>query len=304
MRKFTLYWTNLARYENCPRQFLWYKGWGTIDVGGGPGRRKPQPVQSSRHHAIMGIVIQGAIEDMYNDELWRHPASLKRELLERTEREFRRQLAKPRNFIDWRQAPTKGEMLNTCREGVVGYLRTMKAHKLLGPYARAEEDLIGYVDKYTPIGGRVDMLIQREDTGIMLLDGKNSKHKGKYTDPDQLRWYALCFHLAFSRMPDRLGFVYYRYPYGTPIPDSDEVESGVDWVDFTREDIQGLAQRAVKARKAMHREKFEPTPTPSGCRFCDYETVCDARIAQKAANSRGRKPKSQELPDDGFLETF
>jgi len=304
MANFTLYWTNLGRYENCPQQFLWYKGWGTIDLGRGPGRGKPKPVKSSWHHALMGVVIQAAIEDMYNDELWRHPASLQRELLERVEREFKRQLAKPRNYVDWRLSPSREELLKVCREGVIGYLRTMKHNKLLGPYAKAEEDLVGYVDKFTPIGGRVDMVIQREDTGITLLDGKNSTHKGKYTDPDQLRWYALCFQLAYSRVPDRLGFVYYRYPHGKPIEGTDEVESGVEWVDCTREDIQGLAQRAVKVRKGLYRQKFEPTPTPSGCRFCDYETVCEARIAQKAANSKGRRKKSVELPADGLLEIF
>ena len=300
-KDFTLYWTNHARYENCPRQFLWYNGWGVIDLGQGPGRGKPFPVQRSKHDAVLGIVIQSVIEDLYNNELWRHPAGLQRELLERVEKTFHLQLAKPKNFIEWRFAPSREEMLETCRQGVLGYLRTMKQHRLLGPYARAEVDLIGWVDKFTPVGGRADMIIRRDDTGISILDGKNSKHKGKYTDPDQLRWYALCHFLAYSQMPDRLGFIYYRYPYGTPIEGSDQVEEGVEWVPCTREDIQGLAQRAIKVRKGLLKEKFDPNPTPKGCQFCDFETVCDARVAQRESNSRGRR-KSQDLPDDGLLE--
>lgn len=317
-KAFTLYWTNLERFENCPQQFLWYRGWGAIDVGGGPGRKKPVPFKDSRHHAVMGIVIGGVTERFYNDELWRDPQGLPNRLTEMTEKEFKYQVAKPRNYIDWRFAPSRQDMLKICKEGVQGFLKTVKANRLLGEYARAEVDLVGWVNKYTPIGGRADYIIRRKDggdlEGITILDGKNSKSKGKYTDPDQLRWYALCFYLAYGRLPDRLGFVYFRYPHGAPMLDKkgepvlDEagdprIEQGVDWVPFTRDDIQGLAQRAVSARKSMDREKFAPTPTPKGCRFCNYETVCKARQDQKKA--RARKPKNTDdllQGSEGFVE--
>ena len=70
-RRFTLYWSSLERYEQCPQKFLWYRGWGVIDVGGGPGNKKPKPKRSSEHHAVMGKVIQAVIEDLYNEEWWK-----------------------------------------------------------------------------------------------------------------------------------------------------------------------------------------------------------------------------------------
>lgn len=308
-KPFTLYWSNLERYENCPQSFLWAKGWGAIDCGGGPGKKKPMPYKDSRHHAIMGIVIQGVIEKLYNDELWRDPGGLVNRLVDMTKREFKYQISKPRNYIDWRIAPSRAEMLEVCISGVVGYLRTMKHNRFLGEYAKCEVDIVGYVNKYTPIGGRVDFIIRRPDDGVLpgitILDGKNSKSKGRYTNPDQLRWYAMCFYLQFGRLPDRLGFVYFRYPHGTPVEGGDEgeIDPGVDWIPFTKEDIQGLAQRAVAARKGMDKEKFDPTPTPKGCKWCRYETVCDARKAQKKANSRRPKNTDDLLQGtDGFVE--
>jgi hypothetical protein len=139
-----------------------------------------------------------------------------------------------------------------------------------------------------------------------------------YTDPDQLRWYALCFYLSYRRMPDRLGFVYFRYPYGQekvdvdgdPIPEVDEqgrhtggneIESGVDWVGFTRDDLKGIATRARDAMRGITREKFPANPVPSQCRFCDFETVCPERMAQKKANRRNKK--SSNAMFDG-LEGF
>ena len=308
-RPYTLYWSSLGLYETCPQKFLWSKGWGEIDVGGGTGRKKPVPKKRSEHHAILGIAIQWAIENFYNSELWRtlDPETLKKRLLELADEIFRIELAK--KYVDWREAGDRGELEKLIRDAVMGYMRTMKQHRFLGPYAKAEVELLGYIDKYTPIGGRADLIIRREDTGITILDGKNSKRykdpkTGKYTltytDPDQLRWYALLFFLTYKKLVDRLGFVYYRYPYGTPIVgddgmDTGEVEHGVDWVSFTKEDLKGLAARAVAAMKGMDREKFDANPSPQGCKFCDYETVCPQRLAQKAANSHGPRKTTLEL---------
>ena len=300
-KNFTLYWTSLARYEDCPQQQLWGRGWGTIDVGGGPGRKKPVPFKRSEHHAVMGTALQEPIERFYNDELWRflRGQQLIDRLMELTDEALAREIA--RRYIDWRLAPPRSEVVKTVKDGVMGYLRTLKAHKLLGPYARGEVELLGYVDQYTPIGGRADMIIRRDKepyVGVTILDGKNSKRykDGKgglmtYTDPDQLRWYALCYYLSYRKLPDRLGFVYFRYPYGDPVLDVDgndtgEKESGVTWVEFDKDDIRGIAQRARNAVRGMEKQEFDPTPKPKVCRFCDYETVCDARKAQKVRNRR------------------
>ena len=309
-KRFTLYWSNLSLYENCHQQFLWSRGWGAIDVGGGPGRPKPRPIQKSEHHPLMGTVIQAVLERFYNDELWRllPPAQLKDRLLEMAEENFKIELA--RRFVDWRLAPPMDEVKQTIRDGILGYLRTLKAHMLLGPYARAEVELLGYVDKATPVGGRADVIVRREDTGVTIIDGKNSKRnkEGKtHTDPDQLRWYALLFYRCHQQLPDRLAFVYYRYPYGQPVLNEEgmptgETETGVSWVPCTMDDIKGLAQRAVDARRGMDKEQFDPSPHWKTCQFCDFETVCPARLAQKDSNRRGPRTGASNKVDLKLLD--
>jgi hypothetical protein len=280
----------------------------------------------------MGIVLAGVIEDFYNDELWRTRDGLLQRLEAIASKRFSLEVAN--SFIDWRLAPSRDEMLRLCTEGALNYVgKTLKAHKLLGPYARSEVDLVGYLDKYNPIGGRADVIFRRDDTGVTILDGKNSKeHWDKragqphfYTDPDQLRWYALCYLYAYRQMPDRLGFTYYRYPHGydwaaeveryeeearkgpthawkkqvAEFYRDREPAEGVTWVDFTKEDLKGLAHRATEARKGMDKERFGATPSPKGCRFCDYETVCPQRKAQKAENrSKRRSKQSDSLLDN------
>jgi hypothetical protein len=290
-------------YEDCPRKFLWYRGWGSIDLGRGPGRGKKKPEKKSEHHAVMGIVLADMCEFFYNDEEYKNPRGLMQRLERKVRRSFDRQLRK--KYIDWRVSPARDEMWEVIWEGTEGFIQTVKANKLLGPYARSEVELLGYINKWTPVGGRADIIIRRDDLGVMILDGKNSKSKGKYTDPDQLRWYALCYYLFYGKLPDRLGFVYFRYPAGKPILDDEgnqtlEREVGVDWVEFTREDIQGLAQRAVTARKLMDKEKFEATPKASMCRWCEFETVCEERQAQREANSLKRRASSLKTAEKFF----
>lgn len=306
----TLYWSTLKMYEECPQKFLWSKGWDGVDCGHGPGNRKPNPSDEPKHHAVMGTAIQFAIEKLYNDELYRDPANLTKNLVELAEKEFARQELKPRNRMDYdRTRMTRTEMLDTIRDGVTGYVQTMKHHRFLGPYAKAEVNLLGWVDKWNPVGGIADTIIRRDDTGITIIDGKNTKHKMVYTDPDQLRWYAMLFKLAYKQMPDRLAYVWYRFPFGkTTFNDAGEevVETGVEWIPFDEDDLRGLAQRALDVKQGMRKHKFDPNPVPKVCRFCDYESVCDARQAQRAANAakRGRKSKSvDEITEgDGYTD--
>lgn len=287
----TLYWSHLSDYEKCPQKYLWGYGWDGIDVGDGPGRRKPKPQDKSAHHAVMGIVIQGVLEDFYNKYLWKHPAGLPDMLVRLTREKLSSTLAKPKFYIDWQAAGSYEELEQVCIDGVLGYLKTMKHHKFLSDkYAKSEVELFGYVDKYLPLGGRADFIIRRDDTGITMLDGKNSQTKMKYTDPDQLRWYALTFALGYGKFPDRLGFVWFRYPY-----EEGTEETGVDWIDFTRRDLKALAERAQAVRKGQKKEKFEATPKAKHCNFCDYESVCSARQEQKKLNSRKRH-KNLGLP--------
>ena len=87
-------------------------------------------------------------------------------------------------------------------------------------------------------------------------------------------------------------------PWEQPPEGSDaETWTGVVDVPFTEEDIKGLALRAKDAGKGLWKKQFEPTPVPKMCKLCDYESCCDARQAQRAANARKRK-KPDILPQD------
>lgn len=310
----SLYWSSFNTYRSCPQRFLWAYGHPAYDLGAGLGKPKPEPPgdKKSEHDALIGTVIQYAVERLYNDKLWKDPANLMVKL-ENIVSDYFHEAQKSR-YINWSFSPSASEMLETCMAGVRGYIKTLKHHALIGEYTKAEKFLMGFLQDF-PIAARVDVLISREpkpgrlNPGVTIIDGKNSKHKDKYTDPGQLIWYALCYYLQYKKLPDRLGFAYYRYPYGTPIEDSDEVETGISWVSFDQEDVRNLARKAIEARESILAREFEATPQPSYCRWCPWESVCEPRQEQKATNSRNRGAKKKSLvsvdvvvDSDGFAE--
>lgn len=277
-----LYWYHLAHYEECPQKALWYHGWDGIDLGRGVGRGKKRPKDKSRHHAVMGITIQAVLENLYNNEQWRHRDGLQERLIRATKDTLAEQCRK--EHIKWHESPPYEELEQICVSGVLGYLKTMKAHKLLGPYARAEVPLLGHLTKWLPLGGKADVIIRRDDTGILILDGKNSTTKMEHVDPDQLRWYALVYALAFQKIPERLAFVWYRYPY-----DEAAGEQGIEFVTSTRRDLRALVDRAQAVRLAQRKEIFPAKPAAKICKFCDFESVCPERQAQRQANVQKRR---------------
>lgn len=291
-----IYWSTISLYGECPQKYLWMRGHKGIDLGGGPGRSKPLPIMKSEHDALMGSVLSKAIEHLYNDELYKSPSTLIQRLEDLTERAFKLELGE--RYVDWKKSPPKDVLLKTCVDGAIGYLRTMKANKLLGTYSRSEVDLsaVSKPGDLFQISGRPDLIIEREDNGVTILDGKNAKTPGKYTDPDQLKWYAFCYYLVNNKLPDRLAFCYFRYPYNSP-PEGFKGDSwsGLVSVDFSQDDFEALDRRARETILGIGSGKFDPTPSPSVCRLCEYETVCEARQAQKSSRSRRKKEKPSIL---------
>lgn len=298
--KSTLYWSSFTTYEACPQEFLWSYGWDGIDLGYGDGKRRPVPEKRSMHHPAMGTVIQALIEKMYNEGMLEDPKNLSANLLAKVEAEWDRTVAKSYFWVDYEEAKqSREQLLETCREGIRGFLKTMVAHKLHSlTYAQAEVPLIGWINKWVGVGGKPDVVINREDTGISILDGKNTLKKMAGVDPDQLRWYAMCFKLSYKVYPDRIGFLWYRFPHGmkTNDPETGELttETGLTWVPFTVQEVRDLAQRAIEVRDGMRFGKFKATPVAKHCQYCDYESICPERQAQRQANAEKRPSKKME----------
>lgn len=247
----------------------------------------------NRLGSIFGIVIGLLFERFYRDKMWRldRPQEALSNLVDSTLSEtLKKEVAgtewRKGGVLKWKgdaagQDPhalyaTKEELAEDIREALDRGLRIIRLHRLVGPQTDTEVKLDTLIEGYK-IAGRADFILTRvaPDSDLVILDGKGSRHRDKYTSEVQLMWYAMLFKVHEKRLPDKLGFVYWR---------SDPKES-LDWVNFTESDIDELQARVVStvseiASKTKSlpvvmdldvvRTVFLPNANDDNCRFCSY----------------------------------
>lgn len=244
-------------------------------------------------NTLYGSIVGSLFEDFYEQELWRSrdpkPRKLVMDLVDKTvQRVIDEEEGEPGRFISFdpeqgsTQYTSREELEADVRDSVGRGLDSIKHHRLIGPVARAEIKLDSEVDGHK-LGGRVDFLIRRTKPhrDKIILDGKGSKkHTLKYLDWDQLRWYAMLHRERFGKLPDKVGYLLWRF---TPV-------DSLLWLEFdeaTIDEFKAQVLATVVATDALLKKvegqpadeaikTFKPRPSQQNCRFCTYavEDLC------------------------------
>lgn len=256
-----VYWPSMASWEACPQQYLWRRGFPGIDVGGGEGRQRPfpsGPESKTDEHALVGTVVQKAVEVFYNMRGWERDDDDAREIVRMVANdEFDKALRKaseppkPGRYPGFRLPPRAdlASMRADIVRSSVGFVATCHTNNLYGQVALPEHKIAGRLraDPEVVVSGRLDLyLVQSTEAGPIVIDGKNGKEYWDddarefrmHVDVDQLVFYALIVSLVDGKVPKRLGVVPYRYP------------SGYDWaaeIGFLRDVVR--APDAPESRK-------------------------------------------------------
>ena len=176
-------------------------------------------------------------------------------------------------------------------------LTGIKEHKLLGPYARSEVNLDVQLKSGLILVGKADLVLEQTDKTLCLIDGKASKHREKNVDINQLIWYALLYFLRYKRVPDRLAFFYFRF--------AADKEQSMDWLPLSQESLfqhmQALKADILESYDAIQAESFGATPSPTNCRYCPWEKICQDRIDQKAGNRKPKPPVVKNAASAGVV---
>jgi hypothetical protein len=282
---YVMRWVYYSEYNSCPQKYLWNWGHEEIDLGNGLGNPKTPTDLLSSHDSAMGIAIAYAIEKFYNESLWKASTmeemkiKLKKIAVDKLKEECEN------NYINWAACPSLSEMEVICTEGVYSFLTTLKGNKLLSSNTKSEIILRHLVDDEFYIKGTLDILIEKDDN-YTILDGKNTKYREKYLKKEQLLYYALLVYLNSSKLVERIGWLYYRFPYIEGNPE----EKGVKWVDYTLLDLEILMGKVKSTWEGIKNKRFDPTPSSFECRFCPFQTGCTSRHVPKKRN-----PKEHEL---------
>lgn len=280
----------------------------------------PLEKPEDRLGSVFGSTVGLLFEDFYNQRFWKQeqPQAFVMERVGAATARIIKQETSPRwgrpgGVLLWKgdgegQNPRgmyvdRDELMADVRDAVRRGFQIIKHYRLLGPYAEAEVKLDKRVEGHT-LGGRADFILKRTKPhhDRCVLDGKGSKYRDRYVSPKQLLWYGMLYWLCFDKVPDKLGFVYWRY---AP-PDS------LDWLDFSEADLDQLLEEALGAvetierltaslpapesdiaaidRMKLARGVFKPKANENNCRFCPYATATQCSwgfsVRQKMEQSR------------------
>jgi hypothetical protein len=247
-------------------------------------------VPDNRVNSLFGTIVGGLFETFYSERIWRQ-SGIEQTLLGLVPAHYRRALVKESRdgAIRWKPDDEKANyetpeaLLDDVRSAIPRGLSIIRHHKLLGPtQSEAEVKLDHTIEGHT-IGGRADFLIKRipPHNDLILLDGKGSKWRDKYVDPSQLRWYAMLHRLRHGFMPDKIGFVFWRF----------EAEQALDWVPFTEADLLELQNGVLDSMKRIEEAKTRlatfqganqtaalqelfPVSPGDRCRLCAFKPIC------------------------------
>lgn len=211
---------------------------------------------SDRRDALFGLVIGKVFEWFYELRFWNNHDPVEASL-ESVGRALDQILEEEKIEIDH---DFRDKLLKDLLYYVPFGIKTIKDNKLLSSNSRAEVKLDVYYnarsDLTIRLGGRADFVHQ--DGCIQIIDGKGSKWRDKYTDPEQLIWYATQFFLKYHIAPSKLGFIFWKFP-----------DDPVQWVSYNDDSIRSSLKQTTNVVQKILDKKFDSSPS-SQCNMCGF----------------------------------
>ncbi len=134
------------------------------------------------------------------------------------------------------------------------------------------------------LNGRVDFLHTNELGEIELLDGKGTDTLNKNIDPEQLYMYALLYYFTRKKLPNKIGFVYYKLRH-------------VQYIDFDIKTVDQFRRKLFLVLQAIKNDKkFIGTPSTKACKYCQYKLNCEEYMQKKLVR---QKKSSIEIETNG-----
>ena len=266
-------------FSSCPRMY-WHQYLGKTKLD----------VPDNRVNSLFGSTVGTLFEAFYRDRLWRE-TGIEQKLIKLAPQHLTTAILKETRdgAIRWKPDDKKANyaseeaLMEDILAAIPRGLSIIRHHRLLGPtQSEAEIKLDHHLGEYI-IGGRADFLIKRiaPHNDLILLDGKGSKWRDKYVEPRQLRWYAMLHRLKFNFMPDKIGFVFWRF----------EPVEALDWVPFTEDELVELQDGIMDSMRRIEEAKVRfdglegpewtaaldagfPVSPGDRCRLCAFRPVC------------------------------
>jgi len=265
-------WWKYSSYLLCPQQYNWKHI-----------SRKSAP-KDSKINAVFGIIMQKLFERWVNEERYENTNNGIDWMRIAAENEL--YILESKERIPWGERdifrPAVLADINSCIEPCIQQFIIMGWTKNTMSEVPIEADW-GNVR----IGCRADFIIQNKDGSVWIVDGKGSKSTS-YTVKEQVKWNALCYHLATGKLPDKVGFFYWRKAKLVQVRGWG-AEEEKKFCDVTRLNLNKLISG-----------NFEAEPSENSCMWCPWRETCEQRTDMiRDYSSKDNLPSMTSTIGDG-----
>lgn len=271
-------YSSYKMYVDCPRKYHWSKS------------KKVPSVKSSKYFALYGIAIQRFFE-YYVNKYSKNGVVLTEDQIRKFLRKDWEQIL-DREYVIWDDVwctQSSEEIFESVYEDVLSNLKEFKFFK------NARSEVIYNIllkSSQDELHGRVDFVINNEDNTVEILDGKGTTKIEKNVDNEQLYFYALLYLLRNKKLPDKIGFWYYKF-------------QKIQYIEVTMDTILNFKKKFALVKKCIKEDTtWEPkVKITKACKFCDYQADCDAFLLKKEEN-RLKRDKGVPISASGEKVCF
>jgi CRISPR/Cas system-associated exonuclease Cas4 (RecB family) len=187
--------------------------------------------------------------------------------------------------VDWSLATLKKNgVISLCVSTVPLLINILEKYPfLLNTKMASEVEHKAQVLENDYITGKFDFII--EDNEISILDGKSNKDP-KDAKRTQLMYYALVYYLCKGKLPDTLGFIFWRY-------------ANLETFKPSEEDLLNLKKDIEDVITAIKNSEFVATPSESACQWCKFNLECRERISFRAHKKSAKSTGIFDFIEDG-----
>lgn len=247
--------------------------------------RVPPPEKESKYFALYGLLVERFFKK-YTNEVAKTGRQLTDENIKSVLKEIWDYVLEV-NYVNWDEPwvkKTSDQIFDMALADVIENMHTFTFWK----DSRSEVSFNVHLKKSGDIiTCRMDFIHEPQGGPIEIIDGKGKMKIDTNIDLDQLYFYALVYLLNKGRLPDKLGFLYYRFKI-------------IKYIDFNMDVIKEFKDKLALVKQAIKLDKefVAKVGLSKQCRWCPYKCTCDAYTAKK----RERAEKKDKLLIEGFQD--
>lgn len=260
-----LSYSEYRTYLDCPKKYK-------LEID-----KVEPPEEQSRYFALYGMVVELFFKKYTNFYVKQDITLNNNEIYEILRKLWDQILDE--NYVCWNDPWVKRSSEEIFSQAYEDILKNLKEFDFWR-YAQSEVPIEIILKKTGDLlTCRLDFVINNTDGTVEIIDGKGTEKPDKNIDIEQLYFYALMYLLSNKKLPNKIGFLYYRFQM-------------IKYMEFDKQTMVDFKNKLSVVKGAIKKDlDFKAKVKASKqCRWCAYNSTCDELILSRKKRAEKKKP--------------